>query len=269
MRFGCGAGARLCAGVARGWLLLDSCGRGQRRCPRSASQQIQPGQTSKAEILDWFGAPEAYTDPSGLRRVLDDGVVLPEDVLALPYADVLVFETTRGRVQGSPPDPVQLVRRPRGRTIGSWCSSTTRTASCTTAIGGAAMSWSRRLACRLAAGPGVRLHDRPLVRGLAAAAPTRGRCSWWARPPKAEVLTRLRPSGPHPAPEAAATSSSTTTTSATARSSRSRSPCSRGSRSSTWEKMQDKSDRLMVFFDPAGVVSAFGYRQGRDELEPL
>jgi hypothetical protein len=36
-----------------------------------------------------------------------------------------------------------------------------------------------------------------------------------------------------------------------------------------WEKVQDKSDRLMVFFDRIGVVSAFGYRQGRDELEPL
>jgi hypothetical protein len=35
----------------------------------------------------------------------------------------------------------------------------------------------------------------------------------------------------------------------------------------TWEKTQDKSDRLMVFFDPAGVVSAFGYRRGREELE--
>jgi hypothetical protein len=36
-----------------------------------------------------------------------------------------------------------------------------------------------------------------------------------------------------------------------------------------WEKVQDKSDRLMVFFDSLGVVSAFGYRQGRNELEPL
>lgn len=36
-----------------------------------------------------------------------------------------------------------------------------------------------------------------------------------------------------------------------------------------WEKVQDKSDRLMVFFDRVGVVSAFGYRQGRNELEPL
>jgi len=36
-----------------------------------------------------------------------------------------------------------------------------------------------------------------------------------------------------------------------------------------WEKVQDKSDRLMVFFDQAGLVSAFGYRLGRHELEPL
>ena len=37
----------------------------------------------------------------------------------------------------------------------------------------------------------------------------------------------------------------------------------------TWEKVQDKSDRLMVLFDARGVVSSFGYREGRDELEPL
>ena len=36
-----------------------------------------------------------------------------------------------------------------------------------------------------------------------------------------------------------------------------------------WTHVQDKSDRLMVFFDPAGVVSSFGYKQGREELEPL
>jgi hypothetical protein len=36
-----------------------------------------------------------------------------------------------------------------------------------------------------------------------------------------------------------------------------------------WEKVQDKSDRLMVFFDPDGVVSAFGYRKGRGELQPF
>ena len=62
--------------------------------------RIQPGATTRAEILEWFGAPEDYTDPSGLRRIFADGVAAPEDVLALPYADVLVFELTRGRVRG-------------------------------------------------------------------------------------------------------------------------------------------------------------------------
>lgn len=68
--------------------------------PSERVGEIRPGETSKAQVLDWFGAPEDYTDPSGLRRVMDNGVALPEDVLQLPYADVLVFELTRGRVKG-------------------------------------------------------------------------------------------------------------------------------------------------------------------------
>lgn len=36
----------------------------------------------------------------------------------------------------------------------------------------------------------------------------------------------------------------------------------------TWDRMQEKSDRLMVFFGPAGVVNSFGFRRGRDELRP-
>jgi hypothetical protein len=61
---------------------------------------IQPGVTTKPEILDWFGAPEDYTDPSGLRRIFASGVAVPEDVLQLPYADILVFELTRGELRG-------------------------------------------------------------------------------------------------------------------------------------------------------------------------
>jgi hypothetical protein len=68
--------------------------------PSERVEQIQPGQTTKQQILEWFGAPEDYTDPSGLRRIFADGVAAPEDVLVLPYADVLVFELTRGEVRG-------------------------------------------------------------------------------------------------------------------------------------------------------------------------
>ncbi len=68
--------------------------------PADRVAAIEPGVTTRVEILEWFGAPEDFTDPSGLRRVFADGVLLPEDVLHLPYADVLVFELTRGRARG-------------------------------------------------------------------------------------------------------------------------------------------------------------------------
>ena len=68
--------------------------------PEERLTQIQPGQTTKGEVLDWFGAPESFTDPSALRRLLEDNEVLPEDVLQMPFADVLVFELTRMRVRG-------------------------------------------------------------------------------------------------------------------------------------------------------------------------
>lgn len=62
--------------------------------------QIRPGETTKDEILDWFGAPESATDPGELRRLLEESEVLPEDVLEMPLADVLVFELTRVKVEG-------------------------------------------------------------------------------------------------------------------------------------------------------------------------
>lgn len=37
----------------------------------------------------------------------------------------------------------------------------------------------------------------------------------------------------------------------------------------SWTKVQKKSDRLTVFFDREGVVTAFGHRRGTQELEPL
>jgi len=68
--------------------------------PPDHVSQIRPGETTKAQVLDWFGAPEDYTDPSGLHRIFAEGVAVPEDVLQLPYADVLVFELTRAKLKG-------------------------------------------------------------------------------------------------------------------------------------------------------------------------
>lgn len=98
MRFGSVLALVCAAGLGVGCVSMTVVSGNQ--VPTERIAEIQPGHTTKADVLDWFGAPKDYTDPSGLRRVLDGGVMLPEDVLALPYADVLVFETTHGRVKG-------------------------------------------------------------------------------------------------------------------------------------------------------------------------
>jgi hypothetical protein len=70
---------------------------GGNEVPEERIAQIRPGETTRAEILDWFGSPAAYTDPSGLRLLFEAAEVRPEDVLTFPYADVLVFQLTRAK----------------------------------------------------------------------------------------------------------------------------------------------------------------------------
>jgi hypothetical protein len=73
---------------------------GGNEVPEEQIARIQPGVTTRAEILDWFGPPAAYTDPSGLRILFEGAEVRPEDVLTFPYADVLVFQLTKVRGRG-------------------------------------------------------------------------------------------------------------------------------------------------------------------------
>jgi outer membrane protein assembly factor BamE (lipoprotein component of BamABCDE complex) len=37
----------------------------------------------------------------------------------------------------------------------------------------------------------------------------------------------------------------------------------------SWNKVQEKSDQLTVFFDREGIVTGFGYRRGTEELDAL
>jgi hypothetical protein len=95
--------------VKLGILLLSlSCaagcfvGRYQEGLPVAADKiaQIVPGQTTKAEILDWFGAPSGLADAQLLESFLADRELLPGPVVDLPFADVLVFRLTEGRLSG-------------------------------------------------------------------------------------------------------------------------------------------------------------------------
>jgi len=67
--------------------------------PAERIEKIQIGDTTKTQILDWFGAPVGFSDSSSVESLLGDYELQPEDVLELPFADALVFRFTRGRLR--------------------------------------------------------------------------------------------------------------------------------------------------------------------------
>jgi len=61
---------------------------------------IVVGQTTRQEILDWFGAPTGLADTQMLEAYLADRELMPGPVVDLPFADVLVFRLTKGHGRG-------------------------------------------------------------------------------------------------------------------------------------------------------------------------
>ncbi len=64
--------------------------------PADRVANIVPGQTTKDEILRWFGAPYEATDGEVLTRMFDAGEIAAEDLVALPFSDMLAFEILEG-----------------------------------------------------------------------------------------------------------------------------------------------------------------------------
>ena len=62
--------------------------------------RIVPGQTTKPEILDWFGAPQSYADATFLEEFMSERELVPGPVIDLPFADVLVYRFTEGKLRG-------------------------------------------------------------------------------------------------------------------------------------------------------------------------
>lgn len=78
---------------------------------RDRIADIRIGETTKSQILAWFGAPRAFTDTTVIERLMDstldldfsgglaiDGNLTPEEVLALPLEDAMVFRAVRGKI---------------------------------------------------------------------------------------------------------------------------------------------------------------------------
>jgi hypothetical protein len=64
-------------------------------------KDITPGNTTRSDVLSWFGAPDTFSDTSMLGNLLEDLEMSPQDALQLPFADALVFRFKKGRLQAT------------------------------------------------------------------------------------------------------------------------------------------------------------------------
>ena len=67
--------------------------------PEDSVARIVPGQTTKDDILRWFGAPSEATDGEIFARMFDAGEIAAEDLVALPFSDMLVYEIIDGNTR--------------------------------------------------------------------------------------------------------------------------------------------------------------------------
>jgi hypothetical protein len=85
-------------------LLLGGCILGNVKEGPNISQEIisriKPGETTKQEIIEWFGPPQNYISPSVFNQVLREFDISKEPPLYYSFANILSYQHTRGDVRG-------------------------------------------------------------------------------------------------------------------------------------------------------------------------
>ena len=62
--------------------------------------EVRPGVTTKAEVLEWFGAPDDASDPRVIDAVLQASDLLPVEAVRIPFSDVFTYRFSEARVRG-------------------------------------------------------------------------------------------------------------------------------------------------------------------------
>jgi hypothetical protein len=69
---------------------------GGSRVPEDKIKDIQPGITTRQEILSWFGPPQNYLSPVLLNQMLRELETTQERVTNYPFANILSYQYDRG-----------------------------------------------------------------------------------------------------------------------------------------------------------------------------
>jgi hypothetical protein len=62
--------------------------------------RIKPGETTKKEIIDWFGPPQNYISPGVYNQILRDLDISKEPPIYYSFANILSYQFTQGKVRG-------------------------------------------------------------------------------------------------------------------------------------------------------------------------
>jgi hypothetical protein len=68
--------------------------------PWTSVERIQPGTTTRSQVLDWLGAPQNFANPTELGEFLAGQGIESETYSRYPFADVFVYQLTRGHLRG-------------------------------------------------------------------------------------------------------------------------------------------------------------------------
>lgn len=62
--------------------------------------RIKPGETTKKEIIEWFGPPQNYLSPGVFNQVLREFDISKEPPLYYSFANILAYQKTSGDIRG-------------------------------------------------------------------------------------------------------------------------------------------------------------------------
>jgi hypothetical protein len=62
-------------------------------------KEIKPGETTKADIISWFGPPQNYISPTVFNEILREMDVTREPLTNYPFANILSYQFNRGNIR--------------------------------------------------------------------------------------------------------------------------------------------------------------------------
>ena len=63
-------------------------------------KDIKPGITTKEEIIEWFGPPQNFINPTVFNKILRDLEVTGEPLTTYPFANILSYQYDQGNIRG-------------------------------------------------------------------------------------------------------------------------------------------------------------------------